>query len=111
MWLCLDNTSLCIDCRLESCKITVFLFGSILPNLKGHRRGGLSSRNRGVAHPISHSYVHCSYKISVLFLFAITAAGIVTCGGPKKSPRTPSIVQFIFPFSLLRYEIRNSSSI
>ena len=27
------------------------------------------------------------------FLFAITAAGVVLCGGPKKSPRTSSIVQ------------------
>ena len=25
-------------------------------------------------------------RISVLFLFAITAAGVVPCGGPKKSP-------------------------
>ena len=34
----------------------------------------------------------------VLFLFAITAAGVVPCGGPKKSPRTSSIVQIIFFF-------------
>ena len=27
-----------------------------------------------------------------------TAAGVVTCGGPKKSPRTSSIVQIIFSF-------------
>ena len=26
-------------------------------------------------------------------LFAITAAGVVPCGGPKKSPRTSSIVR------------------
>ena len=31
-------------------------------------------------------------------LFAITAAGVVPCGGPKKSPRTSSIVQIIFFF-------------
>ena len=43
-------------------------------------------------------YVHCSYRISVLFLFAITAAGVVPCGGPKKSPRSSSIVQIIFSF-------------
>ena len=29
-------------------------------------------------------------------LFAITAAGVVPCGGPKKSPRKSSIVQIIF---------------
>ena len=31
-------------------------------------------------------------------LFAITAAGVVPCSGPKKSPRTSSIVQIIFFF-------------
>ena len=31
-------------------------------------------------------------------LFAITAAGVVPCGGPKKTPRTLSIVQIIFFF-------------
>ena len=29
-----DNTSLCIDYPVEYCKIAVFLFGSILPNLE-----------------------------------------------------------------------------
>ena len=37
-----------------------------------------------------------------LFLFAFTAAGVVPCGGPKKSPRTSSIVQIIFSFGHLR---------
>ena len=32
------------------------------------------------------------------FLFAITAAGVVPCGGPKKPPCTISIVQVIFSF-------------
>ena len=32
------------------------------------------------------------------FLFAITAFGTVPCGGPKRSPRTSSIVQIIFSF-------------
>ena len=31
-----------------------------------------------------------------LFLFAFTAAGVVQCGGRKTSPRTSTIVQFIF---------------
>ena len=35
---------------------------------------------------------------SVLLSFAITAAGVVQCGGPKRSPRTSSIVQIIFSF-------------
>ena len=28
----------------------------------------------------------------------ITAAGVVPCGGPKRSPRTSSLVQIIFFF-------------
>ena len=39
-----------------------------------------------------------AFKGSVLFLFAITAAGFVPCGGPKMSPRTSSIVQITFSF-------------
>ena len=35
-------------------------------------------------------------------LFDITAAGVVPCGGRKKSPRTSSIVQIIFHFGPLR---------
>ena len=35
---------------------------------------------------------------NLYYLFAITAAGVVPCGGPKKSPRTSSIVQIIFLF-------------
>ena len=35
---------------------------------------------------------------SVLFLFAITAAGAVPCGGPKRFPRTLSMVHIIFSF-------------
>ena len=32
------------------------------------------------------------------FLFHITAAGVMSCGGPKKSPCTSSIVQVIVSF-------------
>ena len=35
-------------------------------------------------------------KDLTIILVAITAAGFVSCGGPKKSPRTSSIVQIIF---------------
>ena len=48
-----------------------------------------------MAHPRSQIHI-C--RISVLFLFPITAAGFAPCGGPKKSPRTLSIVQIIFSF-------------
>ena len=39
-------------------------------------------------------------------LFAVTAAGVVPCGGPKKFPRTSSIVQIIFSF--FSFEISES---
>ena len=41
-----------------------------------------------------------SNEIPTLFKssFALTAAGVVPCGGPKIYPRTYSIVQFIFSF-------------
>ena len=35
-WPVLDFTSFCNDYPIESCKTTVILFGSMLPNLKGH---------------------------------------------------------------------------
>ena len=44
------------------------------------------------------------FKDLSFILFAITAAGVVPCGGPKKSPRTSSIVQIIFFFC--SFEIR-----
>ena len=37
-------------------------------------------------------------NICLYILFAITAAGVVPCGGLKKTPRTSSIVQIIFFF-------------
>ena len=36
--------------------------------------------------------------LSFVFLFAITATGVVPCGSPKMSPRTSSIVPIIFSF-------------
>ena len=36
------------------------------------------------------------------FIFDFTAAGVVPCGGRKTSPRTSTIVQFIFYFGPLR---------
>ena len=38
----------------------------------------------------------------IIFLFVVTAAGVVPCGIPEKRPRTSSIVQFIFNFGPLR---------
>ena len=42
---------------------------------------------------------------NICILFAITAAGAVPCGGPKKSPRTSSIVHIIHVFSFRSFEI------
>ena len=42
-----------------------------------------------------------SKGLSFYILFAITAAGVVPCGGPKNSPRTSSVVQIILFLSVL----------
>ena len=39
------------------------------------------------------------------FIFDFTAAGVVPCGGRKTSPRTSTIVQFLFYFGPLRSAI------
>ena len=45
-------------------------------------------------------------------LFAITAACLVPCGGPKKSPSTSSIVQILlFSFGPLRSDSKNIQNI
>ena len=50
--------------------------------------------------------------LQIRFLFDFTAAGVVPCGGRKTSPRTSTIVQFIFYFgpsrsAIIFWEIRN----
>ena len=51
-----------------------------------------------MAHILSLNVFTASKGSNNYILFAITAAGVVPCGGPKKSPRTSSIVQIIFFF-------------
>ena len=49
-------------------------------------------------------------ELIFIFLFVVTAAGVVPCGSPKKRPRTSSIVQFIFyfkSFEISRNILRN----
>ena len=43
-------------------------------------------------------------------IFDFTAAGVVPCGGRKTSPRTSTIVQFIFYFGPLRSVIISEKS-
>ena len=50
----------------------------------------------------------------LLLLFAITAAGVVPCGGLKKYPRISSIVQIIFSFWSFEFRediLRNQKTI
>ena len=51
-----------------------------------------------MAHFLSLNVFTASKGSNNYILFAITAAGVVPCGGPKKSPRTSFIVQIIFFF-------------
>ena len=50
-----------------------------------------------MAHLLAFNVVLLPKDLTII-LFAITAAGVVPCGGPKKSPRTSTIVQIIFFF-------------
>ena len=47
---------------------------------------------------ISLLNIFTASKGSNLYIFIITAAGVVLCGGPKKYPRTLSIVHILFSF-------------
>ena len=52
-----------------------------------------------LAHPLSFEcFLLLLKELIFIFLFVVTAAGIVTCGSSKKRPRTSAIVQFIFYF-------------
>ena len=63
---------------------------------------------KSVTHPRTHAPTHAPkaicpinfFKVGgiIIFLFVVTAAGVVPCGICKKRPRTSSIVQFIFYF-------------
>ena len=53
-------------------------------------------------------------ELIIIFLFVVTAAGVVPCGIPKKRPRTSSIVQFIFyfwSFEISRNILRNQKTL
>ena len=50
-------------------------------------------------------------KGSVLFLFPFTAAGVVPCGGRKKSPHTSSIIFSFWSFEISEGILRNQKII
>ena len=93
-------------------RVTVFPLAFIAGWLQGHWWGFIS-RNYEVWPTFLLMNVFIALKGSHFwFLFDFTAAGVVPCGGRKTSPRTPTIVQFIFYFGPLRsavifWEIRN----
>ena len=61
-----------------------------------------------VHYPLSHNMALLALNVLLLskdltiILLAITAAGVVPCGGPKQSPRTSPIVQILFCVDHLR---------
>ena len=59
-------------------------------------------RNKFSLYDLPLNVFTASKGSNLYILFAITAAGVVPCGGPKKSPRTSSIVQIIFYLGPLR---------
>ena len=91
---------------------SMFSLAFVAGLLQGHWWGFIS-RNYVVWPIFLLMNVFIALKGSHLwFLFDFTAAGVVPCGGRKTSPRTSTIVQFIFYFGPLRstiifWEIRN----
>ena len=51
---------------------------------------------RSLAHALSLSVFIAFEGTNLIFLFAITAAGVLQGGGPKMSSRSSSIVQILF---------------
>ena len=104
--------SLWIDCLFEIRKIAVFPLAFIAGWFQCHWWGFIS-RNYVVWPTFLLMNVFIALKGSHFwFLFDFTAAGVVPCGGRKTSPRTSTIVQFIFYIGPLRsaiifWEIRN----
>ena len=91
---------------------SIFLLAFVAGWLQGHWWGFIS-RNYVVWPTFLLMNVLITRKGSHFwFLFDFTAAGVVPCGGRKTSPRTSTIVEFIFYFGPLRsaiifWEIRN----
>ena len=111
-WSILIYISLWINCLFEIRKVAVFPLAFIAGWLQGHWWGFIS-RNYIVWPTFLLMNVFIALKGSHFwFLFDFTAAGVVPCGSRKTSPRTSTIVQFIFYFGPLRsaiilWEIRN----
>ena len=79
---------------LQNCSMCPLAF--VAGSLQGHW-WGVISRNYVVWPIFFLKNVFVALKgTHFLFWFAFTAAGVVQCGGRKTSPRTSTIVQFIF---------------
>ena len=84
-----------LNCLFEIRKIAVcFLWLSLPGHYKVTDEALLETRS--MTHRLSYECFHCSYFSD--FIFDFTAAGVVPCGGRKTSPRTSTIVQFLFYF-------------
>ena len=57
---------------------------------------------RNMVHVLSLSDLIAFKGTNLSILFTTTTAGVLLCGGPKKSTRTSSIVQITFYFCPLR---------
>ena len=92
--------------RSTALERSVLKYWGLKPVLTGWLQGhwwGFISRNYIVWPTFLLMNVFIALKGSHFwFLFDFTAAGVVPCGGRKTSPRTSTIVQFIFYFGPLR---------
>ena len=96
-----DHVSECVFDLDFSCKFLKLQYNS-LAFVAGFKRatdeGPLPEIVQYSPYYLSLNVFTASKGSNLYLLFAITAAGVVPCGGFKKSPRTSSIVQIIFLF-------------
>ena len=84
--------------HLTKFEITVYFSGFLCQFIQGH----------------TLSFECLLKELIIIFLFVVTAACVVSCGIPKKRPRTSSIVQFIFyfwSFEISRNILRNQKTL
>ena len=79
-------------------EITVSFLWLSLPVHSGSLKRIKYSKPYRLAHTLLLNVFSALKGTHFYILFAVTAAGVVLCGSPKKQPRTSSIVRFILFF-------------
>ena len=95
---CLEIISLWTDCLYKICNLHYISLAFIASSFRGTEYNLLFET--GLSGPPSFFRMFSLFikNLIFIFLFTVTAADVVPCGGLKKQPRKSSIVQLIFYF-------------